>query len=624
MGMLMKSKLNIACISLLLTSSNVVAKQTHNEQKAKPAQQVYFGDTHMHTRLSGDARGYGLTLGPEDAYRVARGEELTSATGQKVKLATPLDFLVVADHAEGIGIMDEIIRGNADLNLIPQIKTWHEMLNKGGKTAYLAVRQLITAQGNGQLPKEVTSNLKITKNTWHNYIEAAEQYNEPGKFTSLLGFEWSAMRKGNNLHRVVIYRDGGDKVSQTLPIDSNRTNHDPEQLWQALAAYEENTGGQVLAIPHNGNLSNGMMFSMTDLTGTPISKAYAKTRARWEPLFEVSQIKGDSETHPLLSPNDEFADYERWDVGNLALTQKKENDMLAGEYARSGLKRGLLLKQQLGINPFKVGMIASSDSHTAIPVTDENKFLGKHVRVEPSANRWQKNVAQSAVNDLKIPGWMQSASGLTAVWANNNTREDLFDAMKRKEVYGTTGPRIQLRFFASWDFIRQDATQNDFVNIGYSKGVPMGSDLLASKSSNKPSFIFSAAKDPNGANLDRIQIIKGWLDAEGVSHEKVVNVSWSGERKLVAGKLTDVGNTVDVANATWRNTIGSAELRGFWQDNDFSTEQQAFYYVRVIEIPTPRWTAYDAKKYQVKMPKEVPMITRERAYSSPIWYEADK
>lgn len=618
------NNLKIACVSLLIICSNTLAKQTHDEKKVEPAQQVYFGDTHMHTRLSGDARGYGLTLGPADAYRVARGEMITSTSGQKVKLATPLDFLVVADHAEGIGIMDEIIRGNEELISHPQIKEWHEMLNKGGKTAFLAVRQLITAQGNGQLPKEVTSNLKITKSIWQQYIKAAEQYNEPGKFTSLLGFEWSAMRKGNNLHRVVVYRDGADKVSQTLPVDSNRTDHDPEKLWQALAAYEENTGGQVLAIPHNGNLSNGMMFSMTDFEGEPISKAYAETRARWEPLFEVSQIKGDSETHPLLSPDDEFADYETWDVGNLTLTQKKESSMLAGEYVRSGLKRGLLLEQQLGINPFKVGMIGSSDSHTAIPVTDENQFLGKHVRVEPSAKRWQKSVAKSSINDLKIPGWKQSASGLTAVWANDNTREQLFDSMKRKEVYGTTGSRIQLRFFASWDFNAQDIIQEDFVNIGYSKGVPMGSDLVASRKANKPRFIFSAAKDPNGANLDRIQIVKGWLDDKGVSQEKVIDVSWSGERKLVAGKLADVGNTVNVANASWSNTIGAPELRGFWQDDDFSSEQQAFYYARVIEIPTPRWTAYDAKKYQVKMSKEVPMITRERAYSSPIWYVAGK
>lgn len=496
------------------------------------------------------------------------------------------------------------------------------MLQQGGKSTFMAVREIITAQGNGELPDSITSNLKVTGATWDDYIAAAEMFNSPGKFTALLGFEWTAMRKGNNLHRVVIYRDGADRVSQTLPIDSNQTAHDPEQLWQALAAYEENTGGQVLAIPHNGNLSNGAMFSIADARGAPITKAYAQARSRWEPLVEVSQIKGDSETHPLLSPNDEFADYETWDLANLAMTEKKQPHMLGGEYARSGLKTGLELGQKLGVNPFKFGMAAGSDSHTGIPVTDESQYFGKQVLAEPSAKRWHKTLTKSTVNELKIPGWKQASSGLTAVWAAENTREALFDAMKRKEVYATTGTRITLRLFSGWDFKRQDSQGHDFVDLGYAKGVPMGSDLPLSSAGDKPSFIVAAAKDLNGANLDRIQIIKGWLDPEGNSHEKVVDIAWSGERKRVFGKLEDVGNTVDIADASWTNTIGAAELRGFWQDDDFSPKQDAFYYVRVLEIPTPRWTAYDAKKFGVTMAEDVPMITRERAYSSPIWYEA--
>lgn len=623
----MSKKLLIAIALQSVFSTHLVANQENNYQVDKSYQQasnVYFGDTHLHTRLSGDARGYGLTLGPEQAYRVARGEEMTSTTGQKVKLGLPLDFLVVADHTVGIGIMDELILGNPELLTNPLVNKWHLMLKKGGKSAFMAVKEITNAQGKGELPESLTSNLKVTGITWKNYIDAAEKYNAPGKFTALLGFEWTAMRKGNNLHRVVIFRDGKDKVSQTLPINSNQTNHDPQKLWLALEAYEKHTGGQVLAIPHNPNLSNGMMFSMTDVNGEPITQTYAKTRARWEPLVEISQIKGDSEAHPLLSPNDEFADYETWDYGNLTLSEKKQKHMLSGEYARSGLKRGLEFKDKLGINPYKFGMIASSDSHTAIPVTDEKNFMGKQVLVEPSPKRWKKTLAKSKANNLKIPGWKQASSGLTAVWATENNREKLFDAMKRKEVYGTTGSRIQLRFFASWSFNKQDAAQRDYVNIGYKKGVPMGSDLVGTKTSNKPTFIFAAAKDPNGANLDRIQIVKGWLDAKGNSHEKVINVSWSGERKIIDGKLSDVGNTVDIANASWSNTIGEPELRGFWQDDQFLPEQQAFYYARVLEIPTPRWTAYDAKKYDIKMSKEVQMITTERAYSSPIWYEVAK
>lgn len=623
----MNKKLLIAITLQSLLSGHILANQennTQNDQSTIQETKVYFGDTHLHTRLSGDARGYGLTLGPEQAYRVALGEEMISTTGQKVKLTVPLDFLVVADHTVGIGIMDEVIKGNPELTNNPLVKKWHLMLKKGGKSAFMAVREIVSAQGKGELPESLTNNLKITGVTWKNYIDAAEKYNTPGKFTALLGFEWTAMRKGNNLHRVVIFRDGKDKVSQTLPINSNQTNHDPQKLWLALEAYEKHTGGQVLAIPHNPNLSNGMMFSMTDVNGEPITQSYAKTRARWEPLVEVSQIKGDSETHPLLSPNDEFADYETWDYGNLTLSEKKEEHMLTGDYARSGLKRGLAFNDKLGINPYKFGMIASSDSHTAISVTDEKSYFGKQVLVEPSPKRWEKTLAKSTINNIKIPGWKQASSGLTAVWATENNRETLFDSMKRKEVYGTTGSRIKLRFFASWDFNQQDVEQRDFANIGYKKGVPMGSDLVGTKKSSKPTFIFAAAKDPNGANLDRIQIVKGWLDTDGQSHEKVINVSWSGDRKFVDGKLTDVGNTVDIANASWSDTIGAPELKGFWQDDEFSPKQQAFYYARVLEIPTPRWTAYDAKKYGIKMSKDVEMITRERAYSSPIWYEVAK
>lgn len=581
---------------------------------------AYFGDTHLHTKLSGDARGYGLTLSPEDAFRIAKGEAVTSTSGQTVKLRRPLDFLVVADHAEGYGLMDELMKGNPQLLEEPKAKRWYGMVTKDKQSAYLAVREIVEAQGLGTLPRKLTDNPEITGSIWQKYIETVERHYQPGKFTSLAGYEWTAMKKGNNLHRVVVFRDGADKVLQTLPVDSNRTAHDPVQLWQALAAYEKATGGQVLAIPHNPNLSGGMMFSYQQVNGKPIDRAYAQLNQRWEPLLEVTQTKGDSETHPYLSPNDEFADYETWDVANLAMTTKTTPEMLAGSYARSGFKRGLELQQQLGVNPYQYGLIGSSDAHNAIPVTEEDVFFGKNSQMEPSGKRWQKPASQSVDKTLVNEGWKSTASGLAAVWATNNTREAIFDAMKRKETYATTGSRISVRLFGAWQFPEDILERTDWVDQAYRAGVPMGGNLVSSNSKQKPTFVLAAAKDPIGANLDRIQVVKGWMDEQGQTHEKVIDVVWSGERQLSdAGTLPSVGNTVDVDKASYSNTIGSGELFAVWKDNDYRPGQKAFYYARVLEIPTPRWTAFDAKKFQVEMPEKVDKLTVERAYTSPIW-----
>jgi hypothetical protein len=581
---------------------------------------VFFGDTHLHTSLSMDARLLGDTLGLEEAYRFARGEEVTSSTGQRVKLSRPLDFLVVADHAEGMGSIAEIERGNPDLLADPTIGRWGDMLAAGGESAAKAAIELIGAFAQGKAPPQMSSP-KLAKTVWQGTtIPVAERYNEPGRFTAFIGYEWSALDKGNNLHRVVIFRDGGDKASQVLPLAAIDSAN-PEDLWKVLLAYEDKTGGSVLAIPHNGNLSNGTMFALADFFGNPLTRQYAETRSRWESVVEVTQTKGDGESHKFLSPNDEFAGYETWDKANLDGSSLKKSEMLQFEYARSALKLGLKIEQELGLNPYKFGMIGSTDAHTSLAAVEEENFFGKHSGSEPSAKRWSHPVF--AFPNLKIMGWEQAASGYAAVWATENTREALWDAIKRKEVYATTGSRMMVRFFGGWEFTQSDALSRLPAEIGYTKGVPMGGDLSAAPEGKAPTFLVAALKDPIGANLDRIQIVKGWLDASGEVQEKVHDVVWGdADRRQPGadGKLPPVGNTVDVANAVWTNTIGDPELIAVWTDPVFDPMQRAFYYARVIEIPTPRWTAYDAQRFGVQMPPEVPMTTQERAYTSPIWY----
>ena len=422
---------------------------------------------------------------------------------------------------------------------------------------------------------------------------------------------------------MVIYRDGGDKAIRLEPATTLPPWGEPHArfLWKWMEQYQETTGGRVLAIAHNGNMSNGWMFPVDQLAHNAgsVDQEYVEQRARWEPLYEATQIKGDGETHPFLSPNDEFADYETWDQGNLDLTEFKTDDMLVREYARSGLQLGMQLEQRFGTNPYKFGMIGSTDSHTGLATAQEDNFFGKHSGTEPSAKRWEHPMAK--VGDAEYAGWSTAASGLAAVWATENTRESLFDAMKRKETYATTGSRMLVRFFGGWDFKDEHAQSRLPADIGYEKGVPMGGDLVGDAVGSAPSFLVAAMKDPLSGNLDRIQIVKVWLDADGERQEKIYNVAWSGDRELDAsGNLPAVGNTVDVANAIWTNTIGTPELLAVWEDPDFDASVPAAYYARVLEIPTPRWTAYEAKRFGVTMDANVPMVHQERAYTSPIWY----
>lgn len=571
-----------------------------------------FGDTHLHTNFSTDAGMIGTKLGPDEAYKISRGEEVISNEGWRVKLIRPLDFIVVADHAENLGLADFIRRSDPILLGNEQGKKWHDMVKDG--TGYDAFLEWARSD-----KEDLIKEPKMTEAVWQMVVENADKYNQPGVFTTFHGFEWTSMPDGNNMHRVVIFRDGADKTSQILPF-SMYDSVDPEDLWDYLKIYEQKTGGQVLAIPHNGNLSNGLMYDVETYTGQPLTQEYANTRIEYEPLIEVTQQKGDGEAHPFLSPDDAFADFETMDKGNISGKVAKTNEMLSKEYARGALKEGLKLEKDLGTNPYKVGMIGSTDNHTGIPTTREENNFSKASFVEPSPERAEHYLIKGAVEELSLMEKDVGASGLAAVWAKENTREAIWDAMARKEVYATSGTRMSVRVFGGWDFKESDL--KNLVESGYANGVPMGGDLSNAQADKTPSFIIRSVKDPDGANLDRVQIIKGWLDADGNKMERVYDVAVSDDRIIDEnGKCdTSVGNTVDVANASYTNTIGSTQLDAYWVDPDFDTNESAFYYVRVIEIPTPRWTAYDAKFFEVQMPENTEMMVQDRAYTSPIWY----
>ena len=574
---------------------------------------VLFGDTHLHSAFSTDAGMVGAKLGPEEAYRVSRGEEVISNTGWRVKLIRPLDWVVLADHAENLGLADFIARSDPILLANETGKKWHDMVKAGkGFDAFIEWANVAEDQINEP---------KMAESAWSRITEYAERFNQPGVFTTLIGFEWTSMPDGNNIHRNVIFRDGANLANQIIPMTQYDSTN-PEDLWEYMSNYEEKTGGQVLAIPHNGNLSNGLMFDAATYDGNPLTEAWARTRMRFERIAEVTQQKGDGEAHPLLSPDDEFADFETMDKGNITGTVAKTEDMLPREYARAALKRGLALEKELGINPYKFGMVGSSDNHTGIPTTREENNFSKAAFVEPSAERWEHVLIQGQKPELSVYEVDVGASGLAAVWARENTRESIWDALARKEVYGTSGTRMSVRVFAGWDFEEEEVHRPDFAREGYKRGVPMGGDLKAAPAGKSPTLMVRALRDPDGANLDRIQIIKGWMDAKGELHERIYDVAVSDGRTIDAdGRCrTPVGNTVDIADASYTNTIGDALLGGHWVDPEFDPDQSAFYYVRVLEIPTPRWTAYDAKFFNVKMPEGTTMELQDRAYTSPIWY----
>ncbi|MGL6270035.1 MAG: DUF3604 domain-containing protein [Chitinophagaceae bacterium] len=583
-------------------------------------ERVYWGDQHTHTGWSGDAAGAGTTIGPEEAVRFAMGNEVKNNSGQMIKLARPLDWLVVSDHSDGLGAMSSVVAGDPETMKDTLLKRWHDGIASGDPAIQKEIQSdIVRHQSSGKIPKSLISK-DFLQSVWEKNTAIQDKYNKPGSFTAFIGYEWTSnYGGGNNMHRNIIFRDNAAVANKMTPLTTFVTE-DPEGLWKWMQEFEDKTGGKILAIPHNGNMSNGLMFSLTTLAGKPITKEYAETRQKWEVLYEVTQVKGTSEVHPSISPTDEFANFELWDKGNLGYQKRKKPGMIETEYLREALKNGIKLEQQLGVNPFKYGIAGGTDTHTGLPTADNDNFNGKFKVSEQSKERWEEVVSKYEGGIQR--GWELGASGWTGVWATSNTREAIWDAMKRRETYATTGPRMTVRFFGGYDYNSDDLNAADMPARGYNKGVPMGGDL-AGTSGKKPVFMISALKDPTGANLDRVQVIKGWVDKNGKKQEKIFEVVWgdADKRKLDAkGKLPSVGNTVDLANATVENSIGDAELKTVWTDPEFDPAIPCFYYLRVLEIPTPRWTAYDAKKYGVKMGKEVPMISVERCYSSPIWY----
>ncbi|NEP34763.1 MAG: DUF3604 domain-containing protein [Moorea sp. SIO3B2] len=619
-----------------------------DEYQPSHPQQVFWGDTHLHTVYSFDAGAAGTLLTPEDSYRFARGEEVLTDGGEQVQLSRPLDFLAVTDHTDQLGSYLQFVNEPPEDCDTPedqaQIDEWHDMVTSGDpQDAADAQVEIVAAFSQGTIPGCMLQTAQQYRTAWEDEVNWAEEFNDPHKFTAVIAYEWTSLDKGNNLHRNVIFRDNSYKAKQLVP-KTTEDGTDPELLWKWMENYEDTTGGDVLAIPHNGNLSNGEMFADLDARGVPISRNYAELRQRWEPLYEVIQIKGAGETHPDLSPDDEFASFEiaGWDNGNLDLSAPETPDMYEHEYARAALKNGLNFEEDLGANPFKFGMVGSTDSHIGISGVEENSFMGKFPSYTPSAHRaahvskpscFTKDQDGNCVpEDPEVNrfGWQYGAAGFVGVWAEANTRESLFDAMARREVYATSGPRMIVRFFGGWDFTSEDVSRNP-ADVGYAKGVSMGSDLTSMPEGKAPTFLVAALKDPIRGNLDRIQIVKGWLE-DGQTKEKVYDVVWSGDREpdATTGKLPPVGNTVNTDTAEWTNTIGAVELAEVWTDPDFDPTQRAFYYARVLEIPTPRWTDYDKAFYGNEWCAEdpaacndIPLTLQERVYTSPIWYSPE-
>jgi hypothetical protein len=607
-------------------------------QGQTPARELFWGDTHLHTSYSPDAYLMrNQTADPDTAYRYAKGLPVVHPYHRaRVQIGTPLDFLVVSDHGEFMGVIPKLLQGDPVVADTETGKRYRRMFDEGRQ---IEVFGELIAQVNKVVPPDPDLyNEAINRSVWGEIMAAADRHNDPGTFTAFMGWEWSSTPNGANLHRVVVMKEGKETGEQFIPYNSLDSDK-PEDLWTWLDATSKRTGAHFLAIPHNSNISQGLMFPLQDSYGVLITPEYAESRMKWEPVVEMTQIKGDSEAHPMLSPTDEFADYETYDhliiaegvetqsmftdgfLGQLSdedraiVEANRKQIAKVGDYARSALKRGLVIEDRIGANPYKFGMIGSTDSHTGLASAEEDNFHGK-MALDSTPETKKEDILPGT------PAWDMGAAGLVAVWANENTRGDLFDAMQRKEVYATTGPRIRLRFFGGWDYRDRDLAQEDFVGVGYAKGVPMGGDLSAAPRGKAPTFMVSALKDPVEANLDRIQIVKGWLGDDGLPQEKVYDVVWSDGRKIGAsGELPPVGNTVDVKTGSYTNGIGDVELGAIWTDPDFDPDQRAFYYARVIQIPTPRHTLFDALALGISVEETgQPATIQERAYSSPIWY----
>ena len=574
--------------------------------------QLLWGDTHLHTNYSPDA--YSLlttTATPDTAYRFAKGlPVIADLSRSRVQIDTPLDFLVVTDHAEFMGVIPEVARGNPELMAIPVGAKWKQWLEEGrGGDVFFDL--LETAIYDQEASQAINAE-SVRKTVWESIVDAADQHNDPGKFTAFIGWEWSSMVDGRNLHRIVFTPHGKDKAMQYLPFSFLQSSK-PQDLWAWFEQTTQAADTDFVAIPHNMNLSGGSMFPLSDEYGDPVDSEYAAQRMRWEPAAEVTQYKGDSETHPKLSANDPFADFETYEH-LLDPTATEPPDPTMGDYARTGLMRGLQLENTVGANPYKFAMVGASDSHTGFSSVEETNFLGKYSLDSIPENK-SKTTVPGAV------GWDAAAAGLAGVWATENTRQAIFEAFQRKEIYATSGPRIRLRVFGGYDFTAADADAPDLTSLGYEKGAPMGGDLSQPVDGQAPTFLIHAAKDPKAGNLDRIQVVKGWLSLDGSAQEMIFDVALSDGR---TDGSVPVGSTVDLTNGTYTNDIGDPELVAVWTDPEFDPSLRAFYYVRVLQIPTPRHSVYDALALGIDISEtKHPGVIQDRVYSSPIWYTPD-
>ena len=604
-------------VSMLFVSgayaADTVGEPGRSSGKKNPLNNVYFGAQHLHTQNSPDAFAMGTRNTVDDAYNFAKGKAIKKNTsGEMVQKKTPYDWCAVTDHAEYLGVFPQLTDPKSELAQKLKDNEMVKMMMSGdpkkGDEAFAKLAVGVVANK----PDPNFNDPEISKSVWKKHVDITNKHYEPGKFTTLIAFEWTSIPINQNLHRNVFFRDDKGPVVPFSSFDSDR----PEDLWTYLET-QRNMGHDNFAIPHNGNISNGLMYAPRNSEGQPIDARYAERRARNEVATEIIQVKGQSATHPALSPNDEFAGFEK-QYGNLIGTNPPVLSRVNYGYVREALINGVGYQEYLGVNPFKYGIVAGGDAHTAFSDNEEFNYTGAHGAVDATAKKRlsgaQQTAGEAAVNF--------GTPGATGVWAPENTREAIFDAIKRKETFGTSGPLIRLRFFGGWDFPKDLVKDNKFIEKAYKQGVPMGQDLPKKPSSAKvPTFAVWALKDPDSGNLDRVQIIKGWYQ-NGYPQEKIYDVVWSDNRQPdpKTGKLPPVGNTVNIKEATYTNDIGDTQLSAVWSDPDFKPEHHAVYYVRVIEIPTPRWSTYDAKALGVDPPVGVSAIIQERAWSSPIWY----
>lgn len=590
------------------------------------ATQLLWGDTHLHTNNSFDAFLNGnMSVTPDDAYRFAKGEPVVHAYNRtRVQLRTPLDFLVVTDHAEFLGGIKDIYYdgiGLEDPGPIESLVVWYrerqirDAIDSGDGQTYFG--SLLPKPGDPRVSARTWAediadpvpgaDISAT-NAWHELLDTADAHNKPGQFTAFAGWEWSSQPGGANLHRIVLTDANAESGREIMPFASTDSPY-PEDLWAWFAETEASTALRFLSIPHNPNVSKGVMFDVETLRGEAITADYAKTRMHYEPVVEVTQIKGDSETHESLSPNDEFAEFETYE--HYLSIEKEEYVVRPGDYVRSALKAGLAVGQDVGVNPFQLGMIGSTDSHTGLATAEEANFWGKFARDSVPENK-----GGSALGGAD--GWTMSAAGLAAVWADANTREDIMDAFARREVYATTGPRMRVRVFGGWEFTEADL--DNIENRGYRGGVPMGGTLPDRLSEQAPGFLIQAAQDPTGARLDRLQVVKGWVDESGTTSERVFDAAWSDDRPIVAGRLEAVADSVNRRTGEVMSTDGASELSVLWRDPEFDPSAPAFYYVRVLQVPTARHSLLDQIALGLEPTDAYPEVIQERAYTSPIWY----